>query len=633
MQRMPSLLTRSLGLCLGLITFSAVIASPSEFNLNLPKVTADSLIERTNTSIRWYREVQLGNQWISQPSDIYYWNTEHTLSNQILQTTFQSITAQVPFVEATSVGQKKKAIEPVENDHISQLAAERASDIDQIKAQIKISDTAIKNERSVEARANLVTRRSALQTQLIFLEKLRDNLQKTGGLLKVPGEALDSTTLVGQLEGLQQSIADELTSNSSTVSVDTTNLKDLDSGGLFARAGGLLALTRDLRGIDGLISATTQLQKGLFKSEEPFRAALRTVVQQGDQAREAMQSQDLKVVADAQHSTEKLSANFEKLWAALQPLQEAGLLIERSKHNLQLWHDAILHRNEDLARALLIKVITLFLIIVFILLLSEFWRRVTFKYVNDDRRRRQFLFIRRLVTGVFLAVIIIAGFVTNLSSLAAFTGILTVAIALALQTIILSIAAYFFIIGKHGLKVGDRITAGGALGEIVDIGLVRFYIKELSETGSELRPTGRIVTYPNSIIFQPVPLYKQMTSTTLIWHEIVINVRVGADVSLVKDKGLSAVLSAFAEYQSLLDSHTLKGDWILGLKIDAPAPYVLTRSNDKTTDVIVLFPVNLLHENQIDQLVIKSIDAAIQRDDAFKKSIEGTPCIAIYTEM
>ena len=124
-----------------------------------------------------------------------------------------------------------------------------------------------------------------------------------------------------------------------------------------------------------------------------------------------------------------------------------------------------------------------------------------------------------------------------------------------------------------------------------------------------------------------------MTSTTLIWHEIVINVRVGADVSLVKDKGLSAVLSAFAEYQSLLDSHTLKGDWILGLKIDAPAPYVLTRSNDTTTDVIVLFPVNLLHENQIDQLVIKSIDAAIQRDDAFKKSIEGTPCIAIYTEM
>jgi len=620
----------SVVVCLtGISLFAADITDQSN---TLPKVSGSNLVDRTNASIRWYRDVQVSSQWISQPSELYYWNTEHDLSTKILQATFTSISAQVPFVEVLAKTPSKNVTSITDSERINQLTAQRAASIEQVRLQLKQCDTAIRSEHNIDTRAALMTRRSALQAQLLFLEKLRDTLQKTGGFLKIPGEALDSTTLAGQLEGLHQSIADELNSSNSSNSIDVTSIKDLDAGGLYARAESLFSIAKDIRGVDGLIKITNQLQSDLIKSEEPLRASLRLVVQKGDDLRETIQNPDLKQVVEAQHEVEKLSGNFEKIWAALQPLQEANLLIERSKHNLQQWHDSLLHHEADLARALLVKVITLFLVIVLVLLLSELWRRVTFKYVHDDRRRRQFLFVRRFVTWILLTIITITGLVSNLSSLAAITGLLTVAIALALQTIILSVAAYFFVIGKHGLKVGDRITAGTATGEIVDIGLVRLYIKELTGTAPDFKATGRIITFPNSIIFQPVPLYKQMASSALAWHQIKLTVKTGT-LLLSKDKILAVVESVYNEYHKLIEPSLLKSDSILGLKIDAASPYVTTQVNADGEHIAVIYPVNSLHGNHIDQLVTKAVQAAIESDESLKNSIDGAPCVSNYSDL
>jgi len=315
----------SIVVCLtGLSLFAADVNEQANA---LPKVSGANLVDRTNASIRWYRDVQLSSQWISQPSELYYWNTEHDLSTKILQTTFTSISAQIPFVEILSKSPGKSVTSVTDADRINQLTAQRAASIEQVRLQLKQCDTAIRSEHNIDTRAALMTRRSALQAQLLFLEKLRDTLQKTGGLLKIPGEALDSTTLAGQLEGLHQSIADELNSNNSSNTIDVTSIKDLDTGGLYARAESLFSLAKDIRGIDGLIKITNQLQGDLIKSEEPLRLSLRLVVQKGDELREAIQNPDLKQVVEAQHEVEKLSGNFEKIWAALQPLQEANLLI------------------------------------------------------------------------------------------------------------------------------------------------------------------------------------------------------------------------------------------------------------------------------------------------------------------
>src|SRR6202030_4724181 len=145
---------------------------------------------------------------------------------------------------------------------------------------------------------------------------------------------------------------------------------------------------------------------------------------------------------------------------------------------------------------------------------SEAWRRLTYKYIQDARRRRQFLLLRRFVVGFLVGVVLIMGFVSEFSSLATFAGFVTAGIAVGLQALLLSVAAYFFVVGRYGIRVGDRISIAGVTGDVVDIGLVRLYLMELAGTSVDLYSPGRIVVFSNSVLFQTgTPLFKQAPGT------------------------------------------------------------------------------------------------------------------------
>ena len=52
-----------------------------------------------------------------------------------------------------------------------------------------------------------------------------------------------------------------------------------------------------------------------------------------------------------------------------------------------------------------------------------------------------------------------------------------------MQSVLVSVVAYFFLIGKYGLRVGDRVQIGNVTGEVIDLGLVRMHLMELSGQG------------------------------------------------------------------------------------------------------------------------------------------------------
>src|SRR5205085_9192116 len=104
---------------------------------------------------------------------------------------------------------------------------------------------------------------------------------------------------------------------------------------------------------------------------------------------------------------------------------------------------------------------------------SYLWRKATFRNVHDVRRLYQFLLLRRFVVWFLIVMILAVAFASELGSLATFAGLLTAGIAVALQNVIRSVAGYFFLIGKYGVRVGDRVQIAGVTGEVVDIGLVR----------------------------------------------------------------------------------------------------------------------------------------------------------------
>ena len=185
------------------------------------------------------------------------------------------------------------------------------------------------------------------------------------------------------------------------------------------------------------------------------------------------------------------------------------------------WRDSISSESQRAVRSVVVRVAGIAIAIALVLLLSEIWRRVTFRYVSDIRRRRQFLLVRRIVIAFAMGVVLILGFVSEFSSLATFAGFITAGLAVGLQTILLSVAAYFFLVGRWGIRVGDRISVAGVTGDVVDVGLVRLYLMELAGTGVDIYPTGRIVVFANSVLFQATtPLFKQIPGTEYAWHEV-----------------------------------------------------------------------------------------------------------------
>src|SRR6202041_3218779 len=182
------------------------------------------------------------------------------------------------------------------------------------------------------------------------------------------------------------------------------------------------------------------------------------------------------------------------------------------------------------------------------------WSHATNKYIHDIRRRRQFLIVRRVVVGFLSVIVLLFGFVTQFSSLATFAGFITAGIAVGLQTILLSVAAYFFIIGRYGVKVGDRITISSVTGDVIDVGLVRFYMMELAGSGTELQSTGRVAMFSNAVLFQAgTPLYKQMPGTEYAWHELIVKLNESANYAMVCEAITKEIQKVYDGYREVIE--------------------------------------------------------------------------------
>jgi len=190
---------------------------------------------------------------------------------------------------------------------------------------------------------------------------------------------------------------------------------------------------------------------------------------------------------------------------------------------------------------------------------------------------------------------------------------------------VLSVAAYFFLIGRFGVKVGDRVTVSGVTGDVIDIGLVRVFLMELAGTGLDLHPTGRVVVLANSALFSTVPLFKQLPGTEYVWHEVAIPVAPDGDISLAQSHLLATVNAIYSTYRSSLEHQHSAVERLIDLQLDIAIPTAQVRFTESGLEVVVRYPVELHRTTEIDGLMTKQVIEAIAADEALRKSLAGTP--------
>lgn len=186
-----------------------------------------------------------------------------------------------------------------------------------------------------------------------------------------------------------------------------------------------------------------------------------------------------------------------------------------------------------------------------VVLLTYLVARMVFSVVVDHRLKdatRKYL-VTKTINYIFGFVVFVASLVIwfgNVAGWAAYLGILSAGLAIALQDPVTNFAGWLFITIRRPFAVGDRIQIGAHSGDVIDMRLFQFTIIEIGNWVDADQSTGRIIHIPNGWVF------KHSTSNytsgfNFIWNELPITVTFESNWE--KAKG---ILSEIAEKHSAL---------------------------------------------------------------------------------
>jgi small-conductance mechanosensitive channel len=589
-------------------------------------------LHNLNQIISWYRHATTGVQSVGLPSDTIYQDNTKNLGEQAVKLAFQSARAETVMIAAQQKAAGNQAAnETSQQQNLQQLEAKTSAQIDNLQTQIKTLDEQIPRA-SYAKRRTLTSQRDALEGELELQKSLLDAIQKMATFVEANGEI--SGGLEGEVNQLARSIPEVLGSsatpqkNTPAPASSSSKPSLSNSGGLISEVITLYDYVSTMRQIDGLVRDTDQARDVADQLRNPLRNAMRATMQQSQQLANQPPVTDPTQLQLQQETFRALSQRFKRLSDVLLPLSQEMIVLNDAKTNFGQWRDSIGRESKYVLRSVLLRVIAIVIALAVILILSEIWRRITFRYISEPRRRRQFLVMRRVVIGFLIVIVLTLGFVSEFSSLATFAGFITAGIAVGLQAVLLSVAAYFFIIGRYGIRVGDRISVAGVTGDVVDIGLVRLYMMELAGTGLDLYPTGRIVVFSNSVLFQAgTPLFKQIPGTEYAWHEVVVNIAPSGNHQTAQKKLVTAVGEVYEKYRHGIERQHAMIERRVDIQVATPKPEARLQFADAGLELLVRYPVDIRRAPDIDEEVTRKVLQLTESDAELKTSVTGTPKI------
>jgi small-conductance mechanosensitive channel len=600
------------------------------------------ILAHLNAILRFYRSSTTQIQKVGEPSDVLYSEQFKQQATQVAQLAFQAAqneaallnkmspngtAAAAPNAATSTDGSNASVPEPTQAQRLATLRATTQARLNDLMAQDAALDQQITSAKAKDLPA-LRQKDEQVEGQVELQKAMLDALGKVASM----AQAQSNTGLAGDIDRLLRA-APELASSSgkAVAPPPLENLTSANDSGVSSQAVWLFELLGTRHTIDDLTTETDALSKQAADMRAPMVNLLRSTIAQGDAAMQAAPdttATDAQTLAATRKRYDTLATTFRVLSTAAMPLSQEIVLLEQSRINLQSWKTTVDAEYSTVLRSLLMRILAIALALIVLFIISTVWQRLTVKYVTDMRRRRQILVIRRLVLGFFSGIVVIFGFVTQFSSLATFAGFITAGIAVGLQTILLSVAAYFFIIGRFGVRVGDRITVAGVTGDVVDVGLVRFYMMELTGTGTELHPTGRVAVFANSVLFQSgTPLYKQVPGTEYAWHELTVRLNQDSDYRSAADAILRSVNSVYNRYRAQIEQqHKQVEQWM-----DAPLepPHIEPRLQLAETGLqyAVLFPVEIKDAATTDEQMVHQLLSDISTNETLKRAVAAPPVV------
>ena len=379
--------------------------------------------------------------------------------------------------------------------------------------------------------------------------------------------------------------------------------------GLWDLGSNVLRLQSKLSTIDEVDGRTEALQQTFTQIRAMPEQQIKTLSARGDELGARPAGGDAAELKTARDEYDTIAWLFAQTSSILVPLTKAGVLLEQYRDNLDSWRAATRTQYRTALMTLAARVGLLLLLLAAVFVAGELWKRAVFNYVQEPRRRHQLLLVRRIVMWAVALAIVGIAFATEASSFATFAGLLTAGVAVAMQSVLVSIVGYFFLIGKYGLRVGDRVQIANVTGEVIDLGIVRLHLMEI---GPRDGPTGRVVAFANSVVFQAAGgIFKQIPGVSLVWRELTLAIPADADYTASKEQLLRAAERVLEEYRDELERQTRemeKTSWSTAEKAQAQ---VQLRFSSGSIEAIVRYPVPLQRAAEVEERMSRALLDAI----------------------
>jgi mechanosensitive ion channel-like protein len=454
-------------------------------------------------SVSWYRHVYAERQVANEPADFMFLDDNQPIERLIVKLSFD-------FAKAEAALPTSTASLPGGTTPADALSADLAHFIELKKQNDQLSEKAdeeIKNLAKKMNRAKGADRRALqaaeedAQTRLQILNAVAQGLNDLVEFVQSPGEGqahsghLDST-----IDELAQSIPEVTGPAIPPATVPLQEATSRTAGrdaGILGLGSDVSAMKHKLHVVDEKILLTDNLTLSANNLRIPLAGFITQLIQSA--AISNSQTSDLLSLREERSHLDALTLELKGLSPAIVALDKQKVLLTEYESHLLPWRMAVAGQYREAWKQFLIRVSVVLSIIGLLLAIAQLSRRFTLRHVHDPNRRRFIGMSHQFLTLFAITVVIVFALASDLKSVATYFGLLSAGLLLALENVILATLGSLLLVGRRGIRIGDRVQVSGVTGDVIDMGLLQFQLKEFDvENG---RYTGHVATFSNSLVF------------------------------------------------------------------------------------------------------------------------------------
>ena len=297
------------------------------------------------------------------------------------------------------------------------------------------------------------------------------------------------------------------------------------------------------------------------------------------------------VVTDSRKTTAAAVSLLQHLSADQKSLAILGKRIQDFQQVGSSYGQWIVLVNADRRSALhdiILSAFWIFLLLLVLFLINRLMDRLFVRMTLEQKQRATLHAVVRFSLQALAVLVILFVIFGAPSQLSTILGLATAGLMVALKDFIVSFMGWFVLMGRNGIRVGDRVEIKGVRGEVIEIGLLRTVLLESGNWTESGQPTGRQVAFPNSFAVEGY-YFNFSTSGQWLWDELHVLVPAGQDPYPLIEKIRDIVANETKGNAQLAEKEWQNLSPRYGVRSFSDGPAVNVKPTDHGVDLIVRY--------------------------------------------